>query len=265
MIKPASIFRRSALFVALILAPLVTAQATLSDVDKERRWAEQVIEGLLDGDELWLTDPDGHRFFNLFTEGDSDSGRAVVLIHGIGVHPNWPDVIYPLRAGLLEQGVSTLSVQMPILPNDAGTDAYRPLFAEVPGRLDAVLDWLRDAGYHDIVLVAHSLGASMTSHYLARNEPAAVSSVILIGMGPGFDGRQNIDNLAKIGMPVLDLYGDSDLEGVLASAERRAAAGAGNQRADYRQVVGTGADHFWQGEEKLLLDLVDNWLRRAGW
>ena len=252
--------RRMVLTALLAILPLASAQATRSDVDKERRWAEQVVDGLLDGDELWLTDPTGHEFFNVLTEGEN-SERAIVLVHGIGVHPNWPDVIYPLRAGLLEDGLTTLSVQMPILANDAENAAYQPLFAEVPGRLDAAIDWLRAAGYRDIVLIAHSMGASMSSYYLARGKPEAVSSVVLIGMSPGIDDR-NVANLARITVPVLDLYGEEDLETVVQSAAQRAAAAADGGVPGYRQVVGSGADHFWQGEESLLLEQVRGWLGR---
>ena len=85
-----------------IIAFGASAHATNSDVAKEKRWAEQVIDGLLDGDELWLNDGSGHEFLGILTEGDTDSGRAVILVHGIGVHPNWPDVIYPLREVLLD-------------------------------------------------------------------------------------------------------------------------------------------------------------------
>ena len=84
--------------LAVLFAPV---EASNSDIAKEGRWAEQVEDGLLDGDVVWLDDGKGQQFLGVLTEGDVDSGRAVLLVHGIGVHPNWPDVIYPLRAGLL--------------------------------------------------------------------------------------------------------------------------------------------------------------------
>lgn len=105
------------LCLLVVLTPPATASS--SDIAKERRWAEQVEDGLLDGDVVWLDDGKGHEFLGVLTEGDADSGRAVLLVHGIGVHPNWPDVIYPLRAGLLEAGITSLSIQMPILANEA--------------------------------------------------------------------------------------------------------------------------------------------------
>ena len=134
------------LLVLMTVLTLTPVNATNSDVAKESRWAEQVIDGLLDGDEYWLIDDTGHEFLSILTEGDKSSGRAVVLVHGIGVHPNWPDVIYPLRAGLLEQGITTLSLQMPILANDADEREYGLLFPEVPGRFEAALDYLHRRG-----------------------------------------------------------------------------------------------------------------------
>ncbi len=85
------------LLTCFTLSLFMPAGATNSDTAKESRWAEQVVDSLLDGDEAWLIDDLGHEFLGIFTEGDADSGHAVILMHGIGVHPNWPDVIYPLR------------------------------------------------------------------------------------------------------------------------------------------------------------------------
>ena len=72
------------LFSLLAVSALTPVNATNSDVAKESRWAEQVIDGLLDGDEHWLIDDIGHKFLSILTEGDKSSGRAVVLVHGVG-------------------------------------------------------------------------------------------------------------------------------------------------------------------------------------
>jgi pimeloyl-ACP methyl ester carboxylesterase len=248
-----------AILLLSLLAWISALGASGSDVAKERRWAEQVIDGLLDGDEVWLKDASGHEFLGIFTEGDAESGRAVLLLHGIGVHPNWPDVIYPLRAGLYEQGITTLSIQMPILANDADPEEYLPLFAEVPGRIDAALDSLDDAGSPNVTLVAHSMGAAMAVYYLSRDPSSAVDSLVIIGMSPGIKADENIERLRQIDLPVFDLYGGKDLEPVLASASQRAAAGRAAS-PDYRQQRVEAANHFFQGQEAELLRQVSGWL-----
>jgi pimeloyl-ACP methyl ester carboxylesterase len=254
-------FRINLLTLALLMmSALVPVAATNSDTAKESRWAEQVIDGLLDGNEVWLIDDSGHEFLGIFTEGDRSSGRAVVLLHGIGVHPNWPDVIYPLRVGLLEQNITTLSLQMPILANDADPREYALLIPEVPGRIEAALDYLDNEGYRDVTLVAHSLGATMAVYYMALTDSNAVTSLVIIGIGPGITGAENINALGQVKVSVLDLYGSEDLEQVLNSVELRAAAGNSGSVPKYRQTRISGANHFFQEQEDALVQQVVEWL-----
>lgn len=248
------------LFFLLAVSTVTPVGATNSDVAKESRWAEQVIDGLLDGDEHWLIDDIGHEFLSILTEGDKSSGRAVVLVHGIGVHPNWPDVIYPLRAGLLEQGITTLSLQMPILANDADEREYGLLFPEAPGRFEAALDFLDDNGYKKVTIVGHSMGAAMANYYLGRNDPDEVLSLVIIGMGAEDAFPESVEALAKVRIPVLDLYGSEDLEQVLSSAKQRVLSGKKQSGRQYLQVRVDGANHLFQGHEDALLRHVIEWL-----
>ena len=247
------------LFASLPAAGFADAAST-SDRAKEQRWADQIVDSLLDGEEIWLTDTAGENFLGLLTEADEASAIAVVLMHGIGVHPNWPDVIYPLRIGLYENGFSNLSIQMPILPNEAEGIEYLPLFDEVPGRIDAAVASLRAAGYERIVLVAHSLGAAMTMYYLQQRGTAQVDSVVIIGMSPGLEGKQeNIARMGKVSLPLLDLYGSEDLEAVVETAAQRARVGA-DSGSDYQHQQVAGANHFFQGREDELVQAVLDWL-----
>jgi pimeloyl-ACP methyl ester carboxylesterase len=249
----------SIFLLCLVAVPHAAVDASNSDIAKEARWAEQVEDGLLDGDVVWLDDGEGQQFLGVLTEGDADSRRAVLLVHGIGVHPNWPDVIYPLRAGLLEEGITSLSIQMPILANEADSVEYAPLFVEVPGRIDAAISSLQEAGFNSITLVAHSMGASMAVYYQAQVQANRIDSLVIIGMSSGLDGQENIDRLRQLKLPVLDLYGEADLPAVLSSAGQRAAAGEAAE-SDYRQQRVAGANHFFQGQESALVQSVLDWL-----
>ena len=245
---------------ALSLSASPLLHASKSDVGKEQRWAEQVVDALLDGEEFWLDDGAGHEFLALYTESETPSQRAAIVVHGIGVHPDWPDVIYPLRTGLIEHGWHTLSIQMPVLPNEAEGSAYLPLFSELAGRFESAIAFLEERDNTDIAIVAHSMGSTMSASYLAGTQ-RSVSRFVAVGMGPGIG--PDIDNanaLSNIALPTLDLYGSDDLEGVVASAGKRAdalkAAGADGSR---QQVV-DGANHFFQGFEEPLVDAVATWL-----
>jgi pimeloyl-ACP methyl ester carboxylesterase len=234
-----------------------------SDLAKEKRWSEQIVDALLVGEAVQL-DADGTSFLGIYTEASEGSGdRAVILLHGIGVHPDWPEIINPLRSSLPEHGWSSLSIQMPILANDAALTDYAPLFDEVGGRVEAAIAFLRERGNRTLVLIGHSLGASMGAAYLAANSQHGLAGLVAIGMSViELDERMNSAlALEKITIPVLDLYGSRDLDSVLNTAKTRAIAARKSGTSGYRQTEVEGADHFFVGVEDDLTRRVYGWLK----
>ena len=240
--------------------------ATLSDTAKEARWAEQIVGSLLDGEAVRLDDGQGYDFLGIYTPAEGGGRQAVILMHGIGVHPNWPEVIYPLREALLENGITSLSIQMPILANEAEVSDYAALLPEVPGRLQAAVDYLNDAGYTRIDIVAHSMGATMATYFLAQESTDGVNSAVLIGMGNSSNNSswpESIDALARLRVPVLDLYGGKDLDTVLNTVQELDISGQKNKSGIYRQIRIDGADHFYRGHEDELKRVVIDWLQSS--
>ena len=86
------------LFVS-ILAWSVNIQA--SDLAKEKRWADEVVDAIIDGEAVWLNDKKSD-FLGIYTPAAENSGRAAIVMHGTGVHPNWQQVVQPLRVSLPE-------------------------------------------------------------------------------------------------------------------------------------------------------------------
>ncbi len=83
------------LFLSLILTACVSWAGTVqaSDLEKEKRWADQVVDSLLDGEAVYLNDGQTD-FLALETASAVDGSRkAAVVMHGTGVHPNWPTVV----------------------------------------------------------------------------------------------------------------------------------------------------------------------------
>ncbi len=246
-------------FIALLLSCVLSVCVVqASDLDKEKRWADQIVDALIDGEAEWLQAGDVE-FLGIYTEAEEPSGRAALVLHGVGVHPNWPQVVQPLRAGLPSHGWDTLSLQMPVLANEAEHKDYAPLFDEVAPRIRAGISFLREKGAKEIVIVAHSLGADMASYYLA-GEPPGVAALVGIGMSGGEDDPRmdNVVSLAKVRVPVLDLYGQNDLDDVVSTAAERAKAAAGNPA--FSQVQVPEADHFFDGHEAALQEIVVEWL-----
>jgi len=253
------------LLLAILLLGLATG-ATASDIFKERRWAEQIRDGLLVGEAQTL-EADGRGFLALFTPvpGDGIRGGAI-LLHGMGAHPNWPDVIGPLRRELPEARWATLSLQLPVLPNDARPDEYLALFPEADARIDAGIRQLERLGIKNIVIIGHSLGAAMGANFLAQRQQDYPTLRAFVGIG--MNGRPGTpayapDALAKITLPVLDIYGSQDLDAVINTARARAGAARQAGNPAYRRVEIPGADHFFRGLDATLVKRVASWLTRT--
>ncbi len=226
-----------------------------TDREKEKRWASQITDSLLDGEAVYLNDGQAG-FLAIDTRADDPKDVGVIVIHGIGIHPDWETVIQPLRVQLAADGWNTLSLQMPILGNDATGKDYEPLMKEVPARIDAGIRQLVKAGSKKVVLVAHSMGSRMANYYLAHKkiyQEAQTETPIIGYVGIGMNVG-NEDYLSRIKIPVLDLYGEKDLSGVLDSAPLRAKAAKQNKKYSQQKVI--GASHFFEDKDNELVEAV---------
>ncbi len=240
------------LILTFAVCALFGVSVHASDLAKEKRWADQIVDALMDGEAVTLNDG-GNDFLALYTEAESPKSLGILVLHGVGVHPDWPQVVQPLRVGLAERGWTTLSLQLPILPNEAEAEAYAPLMPEVGPRLQAGIAYLQANGHRKVAIVAHSLGTVMSGHALAGGE-VSVAAFAAIGMG-----EAGVPHLGNISIPVLDFYGSEDLAGVLASAAAGKQAAAGN--AGYEQIVLEAADHFFNDHEDELVERIAAWLQ----
>ena len=103
---------------------------TASDLEREKRLSDQIIDAILDGEPEFLN-TGNHKFLSIYMETDADQPKgAAIILHGRGYHPNWKDVVYPLRTGLPEHGWHTLSIQMPVLNKQAKYYDYVPITEE---------------------------------------------------------------------------------------------------------------------------------------
>ena len=234
-----------------------------SDLAKELRWAEQIVDAIFDGEPVTLKDGE-LEFLAIYTPSSTDTAtNAAIVIHGLGVHPDWDQVIRPLRTVLPERGWSTLSLQMPILANGVGDVEYAPLFSEVAGRIEAGMSFLKEQGAQRIVIIAHSLGAAMGSYYLANHQPESVLGFVGIGMSSSSKTvMDNATSLKSVNVPVLDLYGENDLDDVLASSKARKQAIENQTPTLSKQLMVPGAGHFFDCKEDVLIDEVSVWINK---
>lgn len=251
----------------LILALLFTAQTyavEITDKDREKRVAAQIEEQLLSGDPIWL-EVEGQQVFALDTPAESEPVKGtVILVHGNGAHPNWAQVVAPLRAALSENGWRNIAVQMPYIPEDLPISAAATLFSNTDARIKAAVDYAINDEESPLYIVSHSRGGPQASHYVARYSDAPIKALAIIGSSARYqndpDEFTTATSLGKIKIPVLDMYGSEDLEQVLKSAGDRKKAAATNK--NYTQKVINGADHMWDGEEQQLTTNVLEWLNK---
>jgi len=243
--------------IILLVCAILPMSVMASDLAKEKRWADQVVDSILDGDAVWLHDG-ASKFLTIYTEAGDASKRAAIIMHGTGIHPDWQQVVQPLRVGLTEHKWNTLSIQMPVLVNEADYSDYAPLYDEVAPRVNASIKYLKENGINEIVLIGHSQGSAMAAYYLSSTQQP-VKGFVAIGMSAFAKDRRmdSISALEKIKVPVLDLYGNDDLKTVIDSAKRRAEAAAKNKH--YKQQQNKG-NHFFDGEEDALVSEVAAWL-----
>jgi len=227
---------------------LMTFQAFATpDYAREQRWADEVIPGLIVGEPIYLTQRNQHKFLGILAE-NSHNRIAVVVVHGMGLHPNW-GMIGTLRQRLFDHGYTTLSIQMPILEADASYKAYPQLFPEAVERLQLAVYYLKQKGYQRVAIVSHSNGSRMSRVYMASN-PTDVDAWAALSLTQG-------DSFAGINIPVLDLYGENDLPHVLSATIKRKNS---FKNKSSRQRVITDADHFFNGQEELMLRSVQEFL-----
>ena len=236
-----------------------------SDAAKEKRWADQIVDSIMVGDAEWLKAGNA-KIFSIYTEQTAEkaAGGAIIL-HGSGVHPNWDQVVRPLRSQLPDHGWSTLSLQLPVLPNEAEYKEYIPLFKEVAPRINAGIAFLKANGIKNIVIVAHSLGSSMSAYYLANKPDPSIRAFVVVGVSGEMHDDSNVGyltSLKTIKVPVLDIFGSNDLKGVLYSEKVKAktAQKAGNK--NYTQVKISGANHFFDNKDDELVKHVQEWLAK---
>jgi pimeloyl-ACP methyl ester carboxylesterase len=179
---------------------------------------------------------------------DRKAATLLVIVHGMGVHPDF-GVIGTLRMELADRRFATLALQLPVLASDAPPGNYEALFGNAAERIANAAAWARGRGYLDLVLVSHSLGSRMSNAYFDRAATPVFRAWISLGLGGAFS--KGFANQPSV--PVLDVYGEHDLEPVLKNAAVRATVANASGGRQHRIA---GADHFYAGREAELVALL---------
>ncbi len=261
MAKPAN-WRYLPLILCLQVTSLVAAE--IWDAERERAVADK-MQGSLDvGEVIWLKHDGGYEFPGIYAPGGTDHPEtAVILLHGMGGHPDWPDVISPLRKSLTGLGWSTFSLQMPVLLIEAPIADYGKTLKEAERRIHTAVGYLKAAGYLRIVLLGYGFGAATGVYYLARHDTQEITGLVMISIlaRKYLEPPLNLNTyLRQIKRPILDIYAEHDLQTITGTADDRRLAGRQNTEQYYRQVKIAGADHYYTEQGTALMQNIDQWL-----
>ena len=247
----------------LITAGLGISAATFaSNLEREQRIADQIVDAIMDGDAVELS-ADGREFLAIEMESESDTTRgAAIILHGRGLHPEWEQVIKPLRTMLPEHGWHTLALQMPVMKKGAKYFDYVPIFPEAYPRIEAAIRHLQEQDIKRIVIIAHSCGAHMAMNWIELNGDSQIAGYVGIGMG-ATDYKQKMAKpfpLDKMKVPTLDVYGEEDFPAVMRMASGRwnKIQQAGNPLS--KQLRIDEADHYFVDKGDELVEAISGWL-----
>lgn len=253
---------KSILPLILGAALLQPGIASASDLEREQRIQNQIVDAIFDGEPMSL-EADGHEFLAIHMQSEIEPKRgAAIILHGRGLHPNWETVVQPLRTALPAEGWDTLALQMPVLGKEAKYFDYVPIFEEAYPRIEAAINYLKEQGVEKIVLIAHSCGAHMAMSWINEYGDEAIDAYIGIGMG-ATDYKQPMVApfpLEKMSVPVLDVYAANDYPAVLRMAPERMAQIQKAANPQSAQRIVPGAEHYFNGYNDALVEAISQWL-----
>lgn len=124
-------------------------------------------------------------------------------------------------------------------------------------RVDAALSFLQEKDVKRIVVIGHGKGGSLAIELL-ETITTPISGLVLVGE-PSLVEEQSFKELV---FPMLDAYGERDLDGVSVAVKTRKVImkRVANKLYQARRV--SGADHQFSGLQPTLTATINGWLRK---
>ncbi len=254
-------------------------------IENEKVLGSKLSEKVKKGETVWINNG-ANKFFSIFIPDLTGQPKgAAIIVHDGNAHPDWPEVIHPLRTYLPHHGWATLSVHVPQIET---IEEYTAIQNIVSSRIEKASAYLREIGYKNIALLGHGTGAMAATRYLAANSNHDMRGFVAISLGV-IESQYKADSipkqLEKLALPMLDIYGSNDYSRITDTAEIRALAAKNSENKNntegfrrsmvatsanskiqgyiaFRQIQITGANHTFTGHQGTLVKRVLGWLDR---
>ncbi len=170
----------------------------------------------------------------------------------------------PIALGLARyfpaHGFEVVSVQLPVLEQEAEKAEYLSLIEAASARLKAAVAWLKSKGSERLAAVGHGFGGLVLLKSLGQ-VPELKAAVLLSLAWPEAADEEIKALLAAVQVPVLDVYAEQDHPRVKAQAVQRFLLL--KEKPYYLSFEVSAAEHHYRGQEALVARRIDGWLRRV--
>lgn len=258
-------FKRS-FFVFVLLAASTCQGVYAAQYSSEQRLSRQLMKTIKVGEAMMLMNGD-RGFLGIYTAATTPRSRGgVILLHDLGAHADWPELISPLRTALPNYGWNTLSLQLPLLSNQPDAREFHELFTEAQARITAAIAYFGERGIFNIALVGYGVGGAIGLNYLATvphdSKVIAFAGLAVYDHELADDSLLTVRAIADVKIPVLDVAGNLDSDRVTVSAKAREMLAMKSSNSNYRLWIPSGADHFFSGLEAELIRRMRVWLQK---
>ncbi|MBF0471922.1 MAG: DUF3530 family protein, partial [Gammaproteobacteria bacterium] len=174
----------------LLLSLLTPDPVNAAPLSRQQRWMEDIKE-ILPREELVTLKTGDVEFIGLHRakERGQETG-SLIMIHDYGAYPDGPSAFHYLRTRLPSLGWSTLSFELPVLPETVLNGVTTELMEEVVPRINAARDYILAQNVKNIVLLGHGVGATIATYYFVHHFDRDFRGLIMMGM----DGTQPDDS-----------------------------------------------------------------------
>ena len=150
---------------------------------------------------------------NLEKNGSWPEGPTVLLTHGTLAHGRM-EITTTIQNLLKERDISSLSITLGLgLSDRRGMyDCKTPHTHRHEDAMDEIglwLDWLKQQGSQEVVLMGHSRGGNQTAWFAAERDEAAISKVVLIAPGTWTAEKEEKGYLKRYGKELAPILAEA--------------------------------------------------------
>ncbi len=207
---------------------------------------------------------------------NSQAQGCIILLHGNNEHPNWPNVINPVRMNMTENSWCTLSIEIPDSSEKESLSFIKeteestaenvvklPNEETVFGRIGASIAFANEQGISNISLLGYGTGATYALKYSIENKLSTGALILISTTMPDTSSPFLMAKLlANSLQPVLDYYiRPNQLDKQYANARRIAMRQREKQTPIYTRIKVTSNSQF-SIDKKQLVQRIRGFLKQ---